>query len=112
VLVAIVAARSRYQRLYPDVPADKFVVYVTTQTHSLGLKAGLILDLPVFIIPVHAADNYSLRGQDLREVIERDKAEGKHPIAISKIVSPVHARKGSTPPPSSRYCWNYFEWCD
>ena len=110
-LLALVAARSRYQRLYPDVPTDKLVVYVTTQTHSLGLKAGLVLDLPVFVIPVRAEDNYSLRGQDLREVIERDRAEGKHPIAISKTDSLVHARKGSISR-SSRYCWNHFEWCD
>ena len=61
-LVAIVAARSRYQRLYPDVPADKFVVWVTTKTHPFGLKAGLILDLPVFVNPVYAEDNYNLRG--------------------------------------------------
>jgi len=83
-LVAIVAARSRHQRLYPEVPTDKLVVYVTTQTHSLGLKAGLILDLPVCVIPVRVEDYYSLRGKDLREAIERDKAEGKHPIAISE----------------------------
>ena len=110
-LLAIVAARSRYQRLYPDVPTEKLVVYVTTQTHSLGLKAGLILDLPVVAIPVHAQDNYSLRGQDLREVIERDKAKGKHPILISKTDSLVHARRGLNLC-SSRYCRNYFEWRD
>ena len=90
-LLAIVAARSRYQRLYPDVPTEKLVVYVTTQTHSLGLKAGLILGLPVCTIPVRTEDNYSLRGRDLREVIERDKAEGKHPILISKTDSIAHA---------------------
>ncbi|KAF9648552.1 aromatic-L-amino-acid decarboxylase [Thelephora ganbajun] len=81
-LVAIVTARSRYQRLHPDVPIDKLVVYVTTQTHSLGLKAGLILGLPVYAIPVRAEDDYGLRGHGLREVIERDKAEGKHPFVI------------------------------
>jgi aromatic-L-amino-acid decarboxylase len=83
-MVAIVAARSRYQRLYPDVPTDKLMIYVTTQTHSLGLKAGLVLGLPVYAIPVRAEDNYSLCGQDLREVIERDRAEGKHPFAMSE----------------------------
>jgi len=108
VILAIVAARSRYQRLYPDVPTEKLVVYVTTQTHSLGLKAGLILGLPVSTIPVRAEDNYSLRGQDLREVIEMDKAEGKHPILISKSDLLVHARQGLSFC-SSRYCWNYFE---
>ena len=91
--MAIVAARSRYQRLYPDVPTDKLVIYVTTQTHSLGLKAGLVLGLSVCTIPVRAEDNYSLRGEDFQEVIERDKAEGKHPILIGKTNPVVHARK-------------------
>ena len=63
---------------------DKLVIYVTTQTHSLGLKSGLILGLPVYALPVRAEDNYSLRGQDLRETIEMDKAEGKHPFIISE----------------------------
>ena len=93
--MAVVAARSRYQRLHPDVPIDKLVIYTTTQTHSLGLKAGLVLGLPVYAIPVRAEDNYSLRGQSLREVIEKDKAEGKHPFVIgetkpfsSRLLSP------------------------
>lgn len=90
--MAIVAARSRYQRLHPDVPMDKLVVYTTTQTHSLGSKAGLILGLPVYAIPVRPEDNYSLRGQDLREVIANDQAEGKHPFVISKTDSVFHAR--------------------
>jgi aromatic-L-amino-acid decarboxylase len=111
VLLAIVAARSRYQQLYPDVPTEKLVVYVTTQTHSLGLKAGLILGLPVFTIPVRAEDNYSLRGQDLREVIERDKAKGKHPILLSETDSLTHARQGLNFY-SSWYCRNYLEWRD
>ena len=93
-LVAIVAARSRYQRLHPDVPIDKLVVYVTTQTHSLGLKAGLVLGLPVHAIPVRSEDNYSLRGGDLREVLERDKAEGKHPFVISKTDPHSRIRRG------------------
>lgn len=83
--MAIVAARSRYRRLHPDVPTDRLVIYTTTQTHSLGLKAGLILGLPVYAIPVTAEDGYRLRGHSLKEALERDKAEGKHPFVISKI---------------------------
>ena len=90
-IVAIVAARSRYQQLYPGIPTEKLVIYVTSQTHSSGLKAGLVLGLPVRAIPVRAQDNYSLRGQDLLEVIEMDKADGKHPIAMSTSGSPVAA---------------------
>ena len=88
-MLAIVAARSRYLSLYPDVPMEKLVIYVTTQTHSLGLKAGLVLGLPVYAFPVRTEDNLSLRGEDLREVIERDKAEGKHPFVISEVDPPV-----------------------
>ena len=88
-MLAIVAARYRYQALFPDVPVDKLVIYVTTQTHSLGLKAGLILGLPVYAFPVRAEDNYSLRGQDLRETIERDREDGKHPFVISEPILPV-----------------------
>jgi len=72
---------------------DKLVIYVTTQTHSLGLKAGLVLGLHVHAIPVRSEDNYSLRGEDLREVIERDKAEGKHPFVISKTDPPFRVRR-------------------
>ncbi|KAF9785098.1 pyridoxal phosphate-dependent transferase [Thelephora terrestris] len=81
-MVAIVAARSRYQALYPEVPTEKLVIYVTTQTHSLGLKAGLVLGLPVYAFPVRVEDNYSLRGEDLREMIEMDRADGKHPFIL------------------------------
>ena len=83
-LVAAVAARSRYLRAHPYVPMEKLVVYTTTQTHSLGLKAGLVLGLSVFSIPVRADDCYALRGEDLRNVIESHKAEGMHPFLISK----------------------------
>src|SRR5258705_151832 len=88
-MLSIVAARARYLSLYPDVPMEKLVVYVTTQTHSLGLKTGLVLGLPVYAFPVRVEDNYSLRGQDLRETIERDKAEGKHPFVISETRTPM-----------------------
>jgi hypothetical protein len=63
---------------------DKLLIYVTTQTHSLGLKAGIIPGLSVYAFPVRAEDNYSLRGHDLREAIERDRGEGKHPFVISE----------------------------
>ena len=44
-LVAVVAARSKYQREYPGAKTEDLVIYTTTQTHSLGLKAGLVLGL-------------------------------------------------------------------
>jgi aromatic-L-amino-acid decarboxylase len=69
---------------------EQLVVVTTTQTHSLGLKAGLVLGLSVFCIPVRADDDYSLRGQDLREVIESHRSEGKHPFVISETVPLRH----------------------
>lgn len=91
-MVSIVAARTKYLALHPDVAVDKLVIYVTTQTHSLGLKSGLILGLPVYAFTVRAEDNYSLRGQDLRETIEKDRAEGKHPFLISEAHPRRHIR--------------------
>ncbi|QRW21306.1 aromatic-L-amino-acid decarboxylase [Rhizoctonia solani] len=44
-LTAAVAARARYTKAHPDVPLDKLVIYGTSQTHSLGAKAALILGL-------------------------------------------------------------------
>ncbi|XP_006460873.1 hypothetical protein AGABI2DRAFT_185212 [Agaricus bisporus var. bisporus H97] len=81
-LVAIVAARSRYQRLHPDVPFKDLIIYTTTQTHSLGLKAGLILGIGVRAIEVDAHDKYALRGSTLRKALEEDAADGKHPFIL------------------------------
>ncbi|KAJ3780552.1 hypothetical protein GGU10DRAFT_141191 [Lentinula aff. detonsa] len=44
-LVAIIAARSAYKAAYPDTKLEDMRIYTTTQTHSLGLKAGVILGL-------------------------------------------------------------------
>jgi len=80
---------------------EKLVVYTTTQTHSVGSKAGLILGLPVYAIPVRPEDDYSLRGQDLREAIENDKAEGRHPFVMSKTDPVFHPRRCSDIPQSA-----------
>ena len=108
-MLAIVAARSRYLSLYPDVTMDKLVIYVTTQTHSLGLKAGLVLGLPVHAFQVRAEDNYSLRGQDLRETIEMDRADGKHPFVMSEehTLDDICYNLNLCP---SRYRRYYLEW--
>jgi aromatic-L-amino-acid decarboxylase len=107
-LVALVAARSRYQQLYPGIPTEKLIIYVTSQTHSLGLKAGLALGLLVRTSPVRAQDNYSLRGRDLLEVIEMDKANGKHPIVMSTSGPPVDAYQQLTFC-RSWYCRNHLK---
>lgn len=83
-LVAVVAARTRYTRLHPDVPLEKLILYVTTQTHSLGLKAALILGLQCRALDVKLEDNYSLGPESLKKALEEDRASGKHPFMLSK----------------------------
>jgi aromatic-L-amino-acid decarboxylase len=84
VLVAVVAARSRYQRLHPDVSLKDLIIYTTTQTHSCGLKAGLNLGIEVRAIEVDAHNNYALCGSELNKALESDVADGKHPFVLSE----------------------------
>ncbi|KAG9311512.1 pyridoxal phosphate-dependent transferase [Chiua virens] len=85
-LVATVAARSRYIRQHPDVPAEKLVLYTTTQTHSLGKKAGLVLGLNVRALEVTAEDHYALRGATLKSTLEEDSRAGLHPFILLATV--------------------------
>jgi aromatic-L-amino-acid decarboxylase len=70
-------------RQHPDVPAEKLVLYTTTQTHSLGKKAGLILGLNVRALEVTAEDNYALRGATLKRALEEDAIAGMYPFILS-----------------------------
>lgn len=70
-------------RQHPDVPAEKLVLYTTTQTHSLGKKAGLILGLNVRALEVTAEDNYALRGATLKRALEEDAHVGVYPFILS-----------------------------
>jgi aromatic-L-amino-acid decarboxylase len=83
-LIAVVAARSLYQREHPDVKLEDLAIYTTTQTHSLGLKAGLVLGLSVRALEVQAEDGFSLRGETLRQALEDDEKQGKRPFILSK----------------------------
>ncbi|KAG6879140.1 hypothetical protein C0992_004957 [Termitomyces sp. T32_za158] len=83
-LIAIVAARSLYLRHHPDVPLMNLVIYTTSQTHSLGVKAGLVLGLSVRVLAVKAEDNFSLRGETLRLALEEDERQGLKPFVLSK----------------------------
>jgi len=86
VLVATVAARSRYTRLHPDADLSKLVIYVSSQTHSAGAKAALILGLTYRILDVSLEDDLALRGSTLRAALEEDKATGKHPFILIATV--------------------------
>lgn len=64
------------------MPAENLVIYGTTQTHSLGAKAALVLGLSFRALEVSKEDNYALRGSTLREAIDRDRASGRHPFIV------------------------------
>jgi aromatic-L-amino-acid decarboxylase len=88
-LTAVVAARSSYQRDHPDVKAENLIIYTTTQTHSLGAKAGLVLGLKVREIEVKLEDQLALRGQALRTALEEDTRNGLHPFILSELPQAV-----------------------
>ncbi|KNZ73941.1 Tyrosine decarboxylase 1 [Termitomyces sp. J132] len=85
-LIAIVAARSLYLRHHPDVSLTNLVIYTTSQTHSLGVKAGLVLGLSVRVLGVRAEDNFSLRGETLRLALEEDERQGLKPFVLIATV--------------------------
>ncbi|KAH9485139.1 Tryptophan decarboxylase 2 [Psilocybe cubensis] len=86
VLITVVAARSMYQRNHPDVKMEDLVIYTTTQTHSLGAKAGIVLGLQVRSIEVLAEEKYALRGQALRDALEEDRKLGRKPFILIATV--------------------------
>ncbi|EIW80802.1 hypothetical protein CONPUDRAFT_144722 [Coniophora puteana RWD-64-598 SS2] len=85
-LTTVVVARSRYQRASPEVSTQQLVIYCTTQTHSLGKKAGLVLGIPVRALEVTSEDRYGLRGETLRRALEEDTARGLRPFILIATV--------------------------
>ncbi|OJA12592.1 hypothetical protein AZE42_06905 [Rhizopogon vesiculosus] len=85
-LVATVAARLRYIREHPQVPMEKLILYITTQTHSLGKKAGLVLGLKVRVLQVTAEDEFALRGETLEVALKEDVDAGLHPFILIATV--------------------------
>ena len=84
-LVAIVAARSSYMRDHPDTKLEDLVIYTTTQTHSLGSKAGLVLGIQVRPIEVSHDDQLALRGKALCDALEEDLKSGLKPFILSNV---------------------------
>jgi len=64
---------------------EKLVIYGTTQTHSLGAKAALILGVHFRALKVDAGDNYSLRGETLSRALKEDREAGLHPYIMSYV---------------------------
>ena len=74
---------------------DDLVVYTTTQTHSLGAKAGLALGLKVKALEVRFEDKLSLRGATLRNALEEDISSGIHPFLMGKYLVPLTLDAGT-----------------
>ena len=83
-LTAVVAARSRYLAQHPGVQMESLVLYTTTQTHSLGKKAGLVLGLATRALEVTSETNFGLRGSALQQALAEDIGAGKNPFMLSK----------------------------
>ncbi|GAA5976910.1 hypothetical protein JCM11641_002193 [Rhodosporidiobolus odoratus] len=81
-LTVCTAARKRYLTLNPDSNLEDLVIVGTTQTHSLGAKAALVLGLSFHAVETKAEDNWGLRGKALRDELEKLKADGKRPFIL------------------------------
>lgn len=89
-MVAVVAARSLYLRQNPDANINDLIIYTTTQTHSLGAKASLVLGLKCRALEVTAQDHFALRGDTLQRALEEDHKAGNHPFIFSTSFDPDH----------------------
>lgn len=80
-------------RDHPDTKLEDLVIYTTTQTHSLGSKAGLVLGIQVRAIEVSHDDQLALRGEALRDALEEDIKTGLKPFILSNYFLPskVHS---------------------
>ncbi|TFY73615.1 hypothetical protein EWM64_g10397 [Hericium alpestre] len=87
-LTAIVAARARYTTANPGVPLESLIIYVTSQTHSFGKKAALILGLHVRAIDVDedVRAGWGLDGAKLRQSVKEDRDAGLHPFILVATV--------------------------
>ena len=63
------------------------MIYVTTQTHSFGKKAGMVLGLKVRALSVdaNARAGYGLDEKTLRAAIEEDRSAGRAPFIFSAL---------------------------
>ncbi|KAH3798066.1 aromatic-L-amino-acid decarboxylase-like [Dreissena polymorpha] len=87
-LVALLSARAREIFRYKQtnghvddgVIMSKFVAYCSDQAHSSVERAGLIASIRMRKLPTDA--DCSLRGQTLRDAINKDRAQGLIPIFV------------------------------
>jgi len=65
---------------------SKLIMYGTTQTHSIGIKAAMVLGLQFRAIEVEGKDGFGLRGDVLRKALEEDQAKGLVPFMLIATV--------------------------
>ncbi|KAF8340655.1 pyridoxal phosphate-dependent transferase [Cantharellus anzutake] len=80
VLVATIAARERFLSAHPDVPSECLLIYLSTQTHSLGVKGAKILGLNYRLMNVDARSAWGVMGETFRLAYEDDRRKGKWPF--------------------------------
>ena len=83
--MAIVAARSSYMRDHPDTKLEDLVIYASTQTHSLGSKAGLVLGIQVLAVEIFYDDELMLRGKALCDALRGRFKTGFKPFILSNF---------------------------
>jgi len=69
---------------------SKLVMYGSTQTHSLGAKAGLVLGIPFRAIETYAEDNWALTGASLANALKEDQGKGLIPFMLSRLCRSRH----------------------
>ncbi|BGP22556.1 aromatic-L-amino-acid decarboxylase [Rhodotorula toruloides] len=82
VITVCIAARERFLRLHPSTPFSDMVILGTTQTHSLGAKAALILGFEFVAIETRAEDEWALKGEALEKALRELEEVGKKPFIL------------------------------
>ncbi|KAJ9128354.1 hypothetical protein QFC24_000647 [Naganishia onofrii] len=64
----------------------KMVMYGSTQTHSIGKKAAIILGMQFRALPTYRKDDYALRADVVRQTLEEDTENGLIPFMLIATV--------------------------
>lgn len=83
-LTVCVAARERVRRMLPGTKSEDLVIVATTQTHSLGAKAALILGLKFVAVETTEENGWAVTGEQLEKVLKELKEQGKVPFIFSE----------------------------
>ena len=78
-LVALLGARNKVIGNKTE-SLSKLVAYTSDQSHSSVERAGLLGAVQIRLLPTD--DNLSLRGQTLKDQIDKDRAEGLVPFFV------------------------------